>query len=1082
MLNQSKKISKRFVTLRLYKPRSNRVQEMKTKVDTGAEANVMPLKEYRRMCPENMGSNGLPKPNMIERNEAVLKAYGDTVIKQIGRVHLPCEFKGLKFTCGFFLADVEGPILLGLPTCEALGIVKFINLNTASKAGRGNDVSVKGKLYVHPETPIDERPPIKSKPDLKEMYPECFTNVTNCFPNYEYHIELDHNAKPVVHAPRRIPLELKEKVKKKIMEMESENILAKVDSPTDWVNSMVVETKSDGRLRICLDPTDLNHAIKRDHYPVPSLEDLTPQFSGSDTFSKLDAMNGYWHVKLDEESSYLTTFNTPFGRYRYLRMPFGLNMSQDVFQRKIDEVYAPCVGALGIADDIAVHGKGGENHDLHLHAAMERSQKYNISLNYDKTLVKEKSIKFFGNVYSAAGVNPDPEKVSAIKALRPPECKEEMRTFLGMINYLQQFIPRLSENTEPFRKLIEENAVFTWDATYQELFEEIKKLVEADTTLSYYDRNKPVFVQCDASKQGLGCALVQEGRPIYYASKSLTETESWYAPIELEMLAVLYSVTKFHHYLYGRQFIVQSDHKPLQYIQRKNLRLAPPRLRGMLMKLWPYKYRIEHKPGSEMVLPDALTRLGQAESGAFVDLEVQINHLIDISKARYDEMVEETGTDEELTLLKKYIRFGWPASIKSLPTIVRPYWGLRDDLSLLDGLVMVGSRIAVPKSLRSKVLGNIHEGHQGIEKSKLRAKDAVYWPGIYKEVELLVGRCDTCLELLNAQPKCPMIPMEVPSSPWEILGADLFWYKSQWYLLITDYFSKFPVVRKVSSTAASPTVRAMKGVFSEYGIPKKVVSDNGGHFTAYECEKFAEMYDFEFVLSSPDYPRGHGLIERHIQTVKKCMKKCDNSGSDFELAMLNLRATPLSHNLPSPAELLGNRKLRTRLPTVTLNQHKYDKTRQKLKTRQETAEHYYNRNVTSKSQLAPGQSIRWYNKESSKWEPAKVVSAAENPRSYFIERDNGGRILQRNRQHLRSTVEAKSTPTDRRNPEQYEPTQRDVVIPASPHTAFGRALSPDLQDQQQRPVSEKNTAKETVSPINARPRRNCGRPDFYQST
>lgn len=129
-----------------------------------------------------------------------------------------------------------------------------------------------------------------------------------------------------------------------------------------------------------------------------------------------------------------------------------------------------------------------------------------------------------------------------------------------------------------------------------------------------------------------------------------------------------------------------------------------------------------------------------------------------------------------------------------------------------------------------------------------------------------------------------MIPMEVPSGPWEILGADLFWYKSPWYLLITDYFSKFPVVRKVSSTAAVPTVSAMKGVFSEYGIPKKVVSDNGGHFTAYECERFAELYDFEFKLSSPDYPRCHGLIERHIQTVKKCMKKCDNSGSDFELA------------------------------------------------------------------------------------------------------------------------------------------------------------------------------------------------------
>lgn len=141
-------------------------------------------------------------------------------------------------------------------------------------------------------------------------------------------------------------------------------------------------------------------------------------------------------------------------------------------------------------------------------------------------------------------------------------------------------------------------------------------------------------------------------------------------------------------------------------------------------------------------------------------------------------------------------------------------------MSTLDGLVMIGSRKAVPKTLRRKVLEDIHEGHQGVEKCKLRAKDAVYWPGIYKYVEVIAGRSNFCQELLNAQPKCLMIPMEVLSLLWEILGADLFWYKSQWYLLITDYFSKFPVVRKVSSTAAVPTVRAMKCVFSEYGIPK----------------------------------------------------------------------------------------------------------------------------------------------------------------------------------------------------------------------------------------------------------------------
>ena len=427
-LSQLKRTSKRFVTLRLHKVKHNTVKEMKCKVDTGAEANVMPLREYIKLCQEGIGLNGLPKDKFVEKNDAVLKAYGNTVIKQLGRVHLPCEFKGLKFTCGFFLADVEGPILLGLPTCEALGIVKFIDLNATSKIKQNAASFSRGNLYVHPSTPIDKRPSIKNKADLKKMYPECFTNVTNCFPDYEYHIELDMNVRPVIHAPRRIPLELKEKVRQKINEMTSEDILCKVDEPTDWVNSMVVETKSDGRLRICLDPTDLNNAIKRDHYPVPALEDLTPEFAGSDTFGM------FWHVKLDKESSILTTFNTIFGRYRYLRMPFGLNMSQDVFQRKIDEVYEPCAGAVGIADDIAVHGKGSENHDLHLHAAMERTRKYNISLNNEKTLIKERSIQIFGNIYSAEGVKPDPDKVRSIQALRPPESKDEMRTFIGMLN------------------------------------------------------------------------------------------------------------------------------------------------------------------------------------------------------------------------------------------------------------------------------------------------------------------------------------------------------------------------------------------------------------------------------------------------------------------------------------------------------------------------------------------------------------------------------------------------------------------------------------------------------------------------
>ena len=181
---------------------------------------------------------------------------------------------------------------------------------------------------------------------------------------------------------------------------------------------------------------------------------------------------------------------------------------------KIDEVYGPCEGAIGIADDITVHGKGEKQHDLRLHEAMERSRKSNMALNYDKIVLKQKSVKFFGNIFSGKGVKADPDKVKAIKSLRPPENRSELRTFSGMINYLQQFIPNLSEHTAPLRELDKDGTVFVWNDTYQEVYENVKSLVSEDITLAYYDRTKPVEVQCDYSQEGLGAALVQDGRPI----------------------------------------------------------------------------------------------------------------------------------------------------------------------------------------------------------------------------------------------------------------------------------------------------------------------------------------------------------------------------------------------------------------------------------------------------------------------------------------------------------------------------------------------------------------------------------------
>ena len=283
--------------------------------------------------------------------------------------------------------------------------------------------------------------------------------------------------------------------------------MTQVEGPANWVNSLVRE-KPDGTLRTCLDPKDLNRVIKHEYHPVPSIEDILPKLKGATKFTKLDAQQAFMNVLLDEESSYLTTFNTPWGRFRFLRMPFGLKMSQDVFQRKIDQAFENCSGAVGIADDIQVFGTD-DNHNLHLHEAMERKRKAGIKLNYDKCIINLKSCNFFGNIYTPQGIMPDPKKIHAITQMQEPSTKQELQSFISIINHLSQFVPSMSDLTTPLRKLLKRDVLFQWTDSHEEAFPKLKDSVSSDMCLWYFDTTKPVTFQVDASKVGPGAVLIQ---------------------------------------------------------------------------------------------------------------------------------------------------------------------------------------------------------------------------------------------------------------------------------------------------------------------------------------------------------------------------------------------------------------------------------------------------------------------------------------------------------------------------------------------------------------------------------------------
>ena len=988
------------------------------KVDTGAQGNILPIRVFDAMK---------ISPDKLIDTETVLTAYNGTRIPQRGVIELQCKYKDSGWHSErFYVAETTGPIILGLPSCRKL---KLVSLNCAVQSST-----------PQPSLTADQTQIIRSTKDLVKCYPEQFDRIGH-FPG-KYHIVLDPYAEPIVHAPRKCPIHLRNELRAEMEKMVQDDIIRKMDEPTAWVSSLTYSRKSNGQLRICLDPKDLNRAIRRCHHKAPTLEELTHSFSGATVFSKLDAKNGYWAVELDEESQLLTTFNSPFGRYCYQRMPFGLVMSQDVYQSRIDQIVEQCPGVVGIADDMVVYGQSEKEHDRNLHKLMKVAKKSGLVFNSRKCEIKQPEIRFFGHVYDENGARPDPKKVEDIRALAIPQNKQQVQEFLGIVTYLAPFIPQLSKKTATIRDLLKKETDFQWNACHQEAFESVKEEISEETTLAYFDPHKTTTIQVDASSRGLGAALMQDGRPIAFASKSLTETEQRYANIEREMLAVVFGCKRFHTYVYASEFIIESDHKPLETINKKNITAAPPRLQRMLLEIQGYDFQIRYKPGKEVMLADGLSRLPNKAKNKEINLDIKIQY-VQFTDEKMSELKRESARDPTLAALREIIVEGWPRQRNELPESLRQFWPFRDEMSILDTLVLKGERIFIPRNLRENILNRLHSSHQGVEKTRLRARTSVYWPSIDADIESLIKYCETCQEHQRTQQKETLIQHEVPTRPWEVLGTDLFFFEDENYLIIADYYSKFFFIRKISGQCTSQTVvNTTKQLFGEQGVPAKVISDNGRHFDSECYREFARQWEFKHVTSSPHFPQSNGLIERTIQTVKNTLKKCRDGKADPELALLCVRTTPISNNLPSPAELLYCRRLKANLPVDLHNRNRNrDQVYEQLIKRQEHQKQYHDRAAKDLTPLTQGQPVYVQHHRNNLWEKGTIEKRREEPRSYDVTMPNG-RTLRRNRTHLRERATHDGTDSNTSVQQSRAETSNDSVPIMNNSTTVGTATKP----------------------------------------
>ena len=392
------------------------------------------------------------------------------------------------------------------------------------------------------------------------------------------------------------------------------DVIEPVDEPTKWCSPILVVPKADVRVRICVDLTKLDQAVRRGVYQMPTVEETLGSLTEGSVFSKLDATSDFDQIVLNPESAKLTTFITPFGRYMFKRLPFGISSAPKHFQKRIDKKLFGLEGVKCRMNDILVMEKDQAKHDLRLKQVLDRLVERELTLNFQKCLFSQSRLQYLGQILDSQGVRKDPSKVQAIVDMPEPRDIGDLRRFSGLVNHRMKFYPNLTEKTKPLRDLLKRENAWVWGPIQQEAFKRLKADMASEQVLALYDPEKETTVSADASSFGLGAVLVQKQpsgdlRPVAYASRSMTETECRYAQIEKEALAVTWALEHWADFQIGMKFKVQTDHKPfIPLFSNKLIDELPVRIQRFRMRLMRFDFTIKDIPGKLLYTADALSR------------------------------------------------------------------------------------------------------------------------------------------------------------------------------------------------------------------------------------------------------------------------------------------------------------------------------------------------------------------------------------------------------------------------------------------------------------------------------------------
>uniref|UniRef100_A0A914QPJ1 RNA-directed DNA polymerase n=1 Tax=Panagrolaimus davidi TaxID=227884 RepID=A0A914QPJ1_9BILA len=715
---------------------------------------------------------------------------------------------------------------------------------------------------------------------MKEFEPLFKEGLGKCT-KAEVVLQLKKDATPFFCGARRLSLHGTEILKSVIEQNVAADVMYKVDY-SQYASPCSLIPRKDGRHRLVVDySTGLNDRLVEPCYTLPLPEDIFAKLSGCTVFSTLDFSDAYHQVGLSKESQKYTTIATPFGLYRYKRLSQGLKTAVSDFQEVAELMLNDVDAASPYLDDVIVASCGSDQHMDDLRKTLSSINEWGFRLNPKKCKFFCTQIRFLGRLIDANGIRPDPDKVAAIQKMPDPSDVSTLRSFLGMVNYYQHFIPCFRDLRESLDDLLKDNIAWEWTEEHRKAAAIIRKKLADECLLTHYDPRLPLIVAADASQNGIGGVISHvypdgKEKPIQFFSRALDSTQRKYSQTDKEALALVTAVKLFHRYLEGQHVTLQTDHKALLSLfgNKKGLPvLAANRLHRWAIFLAAYKFDIKYKKTTEFRQADAVSRL--------IHRTRELPELFEEEDDLDDTVFSEIAVKQLSTLpvnatevVNAYEEDDFAQNIlRSLAN------GTSDSkYSLVNDIIMMNNRVYIPAALRSRVLEQLHAGHSGITLTKQLARQHVYWPGITRDIEKKISSCFSCIQL-----------------------------------------SKMPV----KSTLASWSVALNPGdrIHIDFAGPVSV-SDNGRQFTSNEFAQFCEKYGIKHIRSPVYHPQSNGQAERAVDIVKRFISK--TAAEHGELAdlkelidqfLLNNRTTPSTatpgHTSPAFAHI--GRELRTTL-------------------------------------------------------------------------------------------------------------------------------------------------------------------------